>query len=99
MTDSLACSLTEGGWGWASLFLLWAEGTGVSRRGTAGMACPPLRCCCEQGACGLPGFCSPSPVLVPDFSEVITKGWFGVFLYLLSRIYPSCARMKSFSVP
>ena len=56
--DGLACTLSPRGG--TSLFLIWGEAQIVSRGQAGGVAwvfCPPLRCCCVQGACSVPCFC------------------------------------------
>ena len=64
VTDSLAFSLTGE---WASWFLIWGEGRGVSKGGLGGL--PPFRWWCVQGACTVPCFCSWAPTFSPKLTS------------------------------
>ena len=63
-----------------TLFLICAEGRGVSRglaRGVASVVCPLLRWRSMQGACAVPCFCSLSPVLKSGSRKKVVVGVFG----------------------
>ena len=62
-----------------------------------GLPDPGLRCCCVQGACTVPCFCSQPPAFAPGASEWLLG--FLVSLCLLSRICPSCACVQFLFVP
>ena len=56
-----------------------------------GLPDPGLRCCCVQGACTVPCFCSQPPAFAPGASEWLVG--FLVSLCLLSRTGPNCMDM------
>ena len=88
-TGSLACSFCEGA---VSLFILWGESRDVSRSWTGGRwFAYPLGDVVCRGHVQFPAFFLGS-------SKVVV-GFLGLFLYLLSRVFPNCTCMQLFLVP
>ena len=78
----------------SNLFLICAEGRGVSRglvRRVASVVCPLLRWWSMQGACAVPCFCSLPPVLKSGSRKKVVVGVFGFFVSFGSRMCPKRA--------